>query len=284
MVLDTSFLRQLDRFELIMARKINSPFQGERQSTAGGQGLVIKDFSQYSPGDDFRKIDWKVFARTDKLYIKRYEEERNLTVHILIDFSGSMNFGQKHKKSEYAAMVGLGFAYMALKNNERFILSTFSDKIEVFKPKRGRRQLAAMVDYLSSKRSENITNFEESLGQYYKAMVKNRSMIIIISDFLYPIEQIKNTLIRFKDHQVKLIQVLDDIELNLQLEGDFKLVDSETKTHLRTFLSPYLRKNYLGALQTHNAAIQSIANQIRGQFVTVSSSNELFDTFYHILG
>ena len=181
-------------------------------------------------------------------------------------------------------MVGLGFAYMAMRNNERFILSTFSDKIEIFRPKRGRRQLAAMIDYLSEKRSENITNFEESVGQYYKAMVKNRSMIIIISDFLYPIEQIKNTMMRFKDHQVKLIQVLDPMEQDLNIEGDFKLIDSETKTQIRTFLSPYLRKQYKGALASHNAQIQDIASQIRGQFVTVNSGNELFDTFYHILG
>ncbi|MEK6875051.1 MAG: DUF58 domain-containing protein, partial [Nanoarchaeota archaeon] len=163
MVLDTTFLKQLDRFELIMSRKINSPYQGERQSIAAGSGLVLKDFTHYSAGDDFRKIDWKVFARTDKLFIKRYEEERNLTVHILVDYSGSMNFGKRIKKSEYAAMLGLGFAYMAMKNNERFLLSTFAERIDIFKPRRGRAQLAAMVDYLSAKKSENITNFEESL-------------------------------------------------------------------------------------------------------------------------
>ena len=93
-MIDTSFLHHLDRMDLIIKRKVNSNFQGERKSNEVGQGLVLQDYIQYTPGDDFRKIDWKVFARTDKLFIKRFEEERNLTVHIIIDFSASMDLAR----------------------------------------------------------------------------------------------------------------------------------------------------------------------------------------------
>ena len=205
-------------------------------------------------------------------------------MHILVDYSGSMNYGRKTKKSEYAAMIGLGFCYMAMKNNERFILSTFAEKIETFKPRKGRGQLGAAVDYLVNKRSESVTNFEDCITQYHKLMVKSRSMVIIISDFLYPTQQIQNALMRFKDHDIYLIQVLDEQELNLTMEGDFKLVDAETKTNMRTFITPYLRKTYQGALEGHIGKIKQIATSIRGHYFTVGTDKELFDTFYLIFG
>src|SRR4030042_1668123 len=123
-MIKTDFLRQLDRFSLILTKRKTSTYVGEKKSPATGKGLIFKDHTQYVPGEDFRSVDWRVFARTDKLFVKRYEEERNATVHILIDMSGSMNFGTECTKAEYASMLGLGFAYLAMKNNERFVLCT----------------------------------------------------------------------------------------------------------------------------------------------------------------
>src|SRR3989338_5656678 len=99
-MIDTSFLAQLARFSLVIKHRVLSQYAGSRQSAAFGRGTVFKDHRPYAPGDDFRNIDWKVFARTDDLYIKNYEEERNLTVHIIIDTSASMNFGSATKKIE----------------------------------------------------------------------------------------------------------------------------------------------------------------------------------------
>ena len=130
MVIKTDFLRELDEFILVVKKRVTSSFTGERRSESTGSGLIFKDYANYVYGDDFKNIDWRVFARTDKLLVKRYEEDRNLTVHIIIDFSGSMDFGSKIKKHEYASMIALGFSYIALENNERFVLSTFDDKLD----------------------------------------------------------------------------------------------------------------------------------------------------------
>ncbi|MBS3128414.1 DUF58 domain-containing protein [Candidatus Woesearchaeota archaeon] len=281
-MIDTSFLHQLDKFNLVINRKVNSNYIGERESNAVGRGLIYKDHAAYTPGDDFRTIDWRVFARTDKLYVKRYEEERNLQVHIFVDYSGSMNFGTNFKKAEFAAMIGLGYAYLSLKNNEKFVLSTFGESLERYRPKRGRQQLAAMVDYLNKKTPEGKTDIDTSLGQYRKTL-RFRSLIIIISDFLYPIESLRNTLYQFKDHEIKLIQVLDKVEKKLNLEGDFRLKDLESNAVMRTFISPYLKKRYGEQLEEHNKEIARLSEEIGAKFYSVSTDMTIFDAMFMTL-
>ncbi len=282
-MITADFLHQLERFSLIINKRITSNYVGERFSHSTGRGLIFKDHTIYAPGEDFRSIDWRVYGRTDKLYVKRYEEERNLVVHVILDFSASMGFGTLMTKSEYACMLGVGFAYLAMKNNERFVLSTFSDSLEFYKPKKGRAQLASMVDFLNNKKPKGLSKLEQSLGGY-KKLINSKSYVVIISDFLYPIEDIKRTLFLFKNHKVVLIQVLDKIEKSLDLEGDFKLKDLETNEVLRTFINPFARKQYAGMLEEHNAKIKDACSQAGAQFYSSNTGQNVFDVFYDVLG
>jgi len=282
-MITTDFLHQLDRFSLIINKRITSNYVGERFSHATGRGLIFKDHTIYAPGEDFRSIDWRVYGRTDKLYVKRYEEERNLVVHVILDFSASMGFGTNMTKAEYASMIGAGFAYLALKNNERFVLSTFSDSLEVFKPRKGRAQMASMVEFLNDKKPKGLSKLEQSLGGY-KKLINSKSYVVIVSDFLYPIEDIKRALFLFKNHKVILIQVLDKIEKNLDLEGDFKLKDLETNEVLRTYINPFARKQYSGMLQEHVDKIQGVCNEAGAQFYSANTGQNVFDVFYDVLG
>ncbi len=282
-MIDTTFLNSLDRLSLIINKKITSNYVGERETAYTGRGLVFKEHSIYSPGEDFRAIDWKVYARTDRLFVKKFEEERNLTVHIVLDMSSSMGFGlHKFSKADYASMLAIGFAYMAMKNNERFVLATFSDALELFKPRRGMRQLAAIVDYLNNKKPRGQSNFEASLAGY-KKLINSKSFVVVISDFLYDPEQIRHAASRFRNHRVVLIQVLDRMEADLNLEGDFKLIDSESRSVLRTFISPLLRKRYIDKMQEHQAKIQEICKEIGAEFYTFSTDYPIFDAFYKAL-
>lgn len=283
-MIDLSFLDHLDRLSILINKRVTSNYVGERASRYTGKGLIFKDYTTYTPGDDFRTIDWKVFARLDKLFIKRHEEERNLTLHIIIDHSASMGFGhKKFTKAEYAAMFGIGFAYMALKNNEKFVLSTFADQLDVFRPRKGKSHLAKMIEYLNKKKPAGKSQFEHSLARY-KKNISTKALVVIISDFLYTIEEIKRVLYRFKNNELILIQVLDDVEKNLQLEGDFKLVDSESKSILRTFISPLLRKNYFSMLSDHNANIQKVCSEIGAKFFSFGTDTPIFDAFYKTVG
>jgi len=282
-MIDISFLRQLDRFDMIMRKHVTSSFIGERKAPFTGRGLLFKDYTIYTPGEDLRYIDWKVFGRTDKLWIRRFEEDRNLVVHCVIDASASMDFGsKKYKKFEFASMIGLGFASVALRNNERFVLSTFSDGLEPFKPKKGRRQLVTAHAYLSEKKPRGRSNLEESMARY-KRFLGSKSMIVILSDFLYPVEQIRNTLYRYRDHQIKLVQVLDPLEVDLNVEGDFKISDMESNDVMRTFISPRLRSQYLQSMRVHNASIMKACNEVGAKFFSFPSDYPIFDAFYHML-
>lgn len=281
-MLDTNFLRHLKRMSLLIEKKVTSNYTGEHESLQTGQGIVFSDHRMYTPGDDYKYIDWKLFARTDKLHVKKFEEERALVVHIIVDYSASMNYGEKTKKYEYAAMLALGFAYMALRHNERFVLSTFSDHLEVFKPKRGARQLVAILDHLRQKKPGGVSNFEGSLVEYQKYL-KNRSLIVVVSDFLYDVDEVKRALLGFKQHEVLLIQVLDPIEKNLNLKGEFKLKDVETRGLLRTFIGPILQRSYSERLKDHQARLNNIAAQVKGKFYSVTTDVDIFDTFYAVL-
>ncbi|MBI5064948.1 DUF58 domain-containing protein [Candidatus Woesearchaeota archaeon] len=282
-MIDIEFLDHLDRMSLIINKRITSNYTGERVSKHTGEGLVFKDYTIYSPGENFRAIDWKVFGRTDKLFIKRFEEERNLTIHVIVDFSASMDFkSAKLKKSEYASMLGIGFAFMAMKNNEKFVLSTFADKLTIFRPKRGRQQLMVLLDHLNNEKPQGLSNLQESLSSY-KKVINTKSLIILISDFLYDIDQIRTTLLKLKHNEVKLIQVLDPVEADLNLDGDFKLRDLESKEQLRTYVNPYLRKQYLLNLAKHKNEILKACDEAGAEFYSFSSDKPIFDSFYEVL-
>ena len=282
-MIETDFLRHLHRMSLLITKRVTSNYVGQQASIQTGQGILFKDHGIYAPGEDYKKIDWRVYARTDKLHIKRYEAERNLTVHIILDYSGSMLYGNKEmKKYEYSSMLGIGFAYMAFRNNERFVLSTFAEQLERFKPHRGKRQLVAILDYLKTKKPQGASRFELSLRHYAKT-IKSRSLIVIISDFLYDLEEIRRSLFGFKNHDIKLIQVLDEVEKHMTLKGEFKLKDMETKNLMKASLSPFTRKQYLAKLADHSRYLKHLATQLGAQFYSVTTDKPIFDTFFEVL-
>ncbi len=281
-MINLDFLKHLDRLSLILNKRITSNYAGERESTNIGEGLIFKDYRIYAPGDEIKNIDWKVYARSDNMFVRTFEAERNITVHVVLDMSASMNFGKPIKKSDYADMIGVGFAYMALKNNEKFVVSTFSDKLEVFKAQKGRGQLMKLIDYLNRKEAAGTSNLDSSLGKY-KKWIGSKSLIVIVSDFLYDIRDIKNVLYRYKRNDIKLIQVLDQTESKLNLEGDFKLRDLESSSILRTFIGPFLRKRYFTKLEEHNAKIKEACAEVGAKFYSVSTDKPIFDVFAEVL-
>lgn len=281
-MIDLNFLKHLDRLNLIINKKVVSRMVGSRESKMSGKGLLFKDYRQYTQGEDYRSIDWKVYGRTDELFIKKYEEDRDMTIHIVLDLSSSMDFGKPMKKSEYGAMLAMGFAYLALKNNERFVVSTFSDKLTVLRARRGRKQLAAIITHLMGKKAEGQSNFDASLKQY-KSLINSKSVIIIISDFLYEVDQIKNALQRLRKSEVILVQVLDEVEAKLNLEGEFKLRDKESSSVLRTFISPFLKKQYMSRLHEHDTKIKRICDEIGAKFYIADTSTPIYEHFYKLL-
>jgi len=281
-MIDTAFLDQLTRFNLVINKRVTSNLTGPRKSIASGRGLTFKDYRIYAPGDDIRLIDWKVYARTDDLYIKAYEEERNLTVHIIIDGSASMGFGKPLSKFDYASMIGVGTAYLAIRDNEKFQFSTFADTLEIFQPRRGMSHLAAMVQHLNSIKPKGNSKLRDTVLQYRK-VIGTKSMLVLVSDFLVNIDEIREAFYLLGNHEIEIIQVLDRVEKELKYEGDMKLVDSETKGMLRTFISPRLRMDYQQHLDNHCAKIEEVCNKLNIDYNLAITDTPIFDTFYKIL-
>ena len=281
-MIDTGFLDQLTKFNLIVQKRVTSNYSGARLSSAHGRGIVMKDRRIYTPGDDFRAIDWKVYARTDKLHIRTFEEERNLNVHIILDASASMDFGGKVSKFDYASMLGIGFAYLALRQNEKVQYATFSENLQYFRPRRGMNQLAGMIDHLNKVKPDGESLLNRSLTQY-KKYISSKSYIVIISDYLLNIEEIKKALPRLGKHYVTVIQVFDPRELELAIEGDLRLHDAETKSIMHTFVTPRLRSHYKEELRDHILKIEEECNALGYKYVLAPTDKSIFDLFWEIL-
>ncbi|MFC1648023.1 DUF58 domain-containing protein [Nanoarchaeota archaeon] len=282
-MIELEFLRQLDSFQLAMKRKVHSQYQGARETKQFGSGLVFKDYREYVPGDDTRFVDWKVYGRTNKLFIKRFEEERNMVVHIIVDASASMNYGSHNiTKFDYANMIGIGFAYMALRNNEKFNFITFAEKLDLLRPRKGMDQLMSIVDHLNKRKANGKSKFRQSMEAYKKA-IRSKSLIVIISDFLYDVDEFKEVVNRYKRSDVMVIQVLDPAEKELNLEGDVILKDSELDTRLRTFISRRTVKKYSDKLEDHTAKLSNACEQVDAAFISVTTDTPIFDVFYNVL-
>lgn len=281
-MIDTKFLDQLGRFHLIVHKRVTSNYAGEKRSIAEGRGIVFKDHRIYAPGDDIRSIDWKVFARTDDLYVRRYEEERNMVVHVIVDSSASMNYGKKITKFDYASMIGVGFAYLAMKENQKFEFSTFADSLNISSPKKGMHQLASTVSYINTLKPAGMSRLGDAIIRY-KRTIRSRSLIVLVSDFLFPIEEIRDALFMLGNHDIKVVQVLDKSEEELKLSGDFKLHDSETRSILKTLISPRLRMNYQHKMEDHMTNIGKICDKLDIDFFTITTDTPIFDAFYRIL-
>ncbi len=278
-MIQSDFLDELKKFSLVVNKRVTSKYSGERKSSYSGNGTIFKDHRIYTLGDNYKAIDWRVFARTDDLYIKVFEEERNLDVHIILDASNSMH----HRgKFDYAGKIAIGMAFLAMKNNEKVHFASFGTKVEPFKGRKGLKQIVSMMDHFNSLRPAGQTNIISAL-QEYSSYIRTKSLVVIVSDFLYPNETLEKALhyIR-KGHKVKLVQILDEEEVEMPLSGDFKFIDSESKVVLRTYVSKRLQEQYKERLEGHTHEVRELAALHGFTFLSFSTETPLFDSFFEL--
>ena len=280
-MISPDFLRNLDRFNLIISKRINSKYFGSRASDQQGRGSQLSDHRIYSQGDDFKLINWNIYAKTENLYIKRFDEERNLTVHVIIDQSASMNYGDP-KKFEYASMLGVGFAYLSLKQNEKFRFATFSKDINVFQSKKTLHHVGTMIDYLENLELKGGSNFTKSMTNY-KPSIRTKSLIIIISDFLFDPKVLEEGLLRLGNQEIKVIQLLDETEKNINISGNVKLKDIETEETMNTYISQRLISEYESSLQKHVSELRKVCLRMKADFYSINTKEPIFDSFYKML-
>jgi uncharacterized protein (DUF58 family) len=280
MTIDPEFLDELDRFDSSMKRETTSQYQGEQESPDVGEGLTFSDYRRYAPGDDTRLIDWKLYARTEEYFIKQYEEERNLTVHVLVDSSESMDFGEGDEhKFEYAAKLGLGFCYLTAQENNDFRFSTFGEGFERLDTGRSNSgELLRVIDLLNETQLGGRTEFRGAL-ESYTASISSRSLVVVLSDFLGDIDDIEEGLASLARNELVTAQVLSPDELDPEVVGDTVFEEPETEQELRTYFGGRLAQQYRTRLGQFTDAVAERASDLRATHALVNTGDDFFDAF-----
>jgi uncharacterized protein (DUF58 family) len=280
MTIDPDFLDELDRFDSSLKRETTSQYQGEQESPDVGEGLTFSDYRRYAPGDDTRLIDWKLYARTEEYYIKQYEEERNLTVHVLVDSSDSMDFGEGDEhKFEYAAKLGLGFCYLTAEENNDFRFSTFGDDFERLDTGRSNRgELLRIIDLLNDQELGGRTDFRDAL-ESYTASISSRSLVVVLSDFLGELDDIEEGLAALARNELVTAQVLSPDELDPDVVGDTVFEEPETQQELRTYFGGRLAQQYQSRLEQFTGEVAERASDLRATHALVDTGDDFFDAF-----
>ena len=222
-------LKQVRQIEIRTKGLVNQVFSGEYHSVFKGRGMEFSEVREYNFGDDIRNIDWNVTARFGHPYIKIFEEERELTVILLVDLSGSLAFGTIDKtKQQIAAELSAILAFSALKNNDKVGLFLFSDKIEKFiPPRKGRKHVLRIIrELLSFKPEGRMTNIKAAL-EYMNHAVKKKSIVFLISDFM---DEGYEKILRIvgKKHDLIGIVINDQREKSIPKMGLVKFTDAES--------------------------------------------------------
>jgi uncharacterized protein (DUF58 family) len=222
-------LKKVKRIEIATRGLVNEVFSGEYHSVFKGRGMEFSEVREYQVGDDIRNIDWNVSARMGHPYVKVFDEERELTVMLLVDVSSSGNFGTTQQmKGEIAAELCAVLAFSAIKNNDKVGLMIFSDKIEKFIPPRKGKQhvLRVIREILFFKPDDSQTDLNVAL-EYLSKVIKRRSIVFLISDFLTE-EYEKSLQVANKKHDIISIDIIDPREIELPNIGFLELEDAET--------------------------------------------------------
>lgn len=269
-------LGQLLPFELRAKTIAEGVMSGMHRSPNQGLSVEFAEHRQYVPGEPVRHLDWKVFGRSDKLYLKRYVQETNLDVVLLVDGSGSMRFGtlaikegwggtaasrtaRVWTKFDHATAISAAFAYLCLKQRDRVGVGIFAEDLRAqLRRSNAREQWRSVVQVLSTDPVEGAANLVK-VADRTVAKVTNRSLIVLLSDFLGPVEALREGLARFRHrgHDVILVQVLDRQEMRFRLDEPAPFIGLEGEAMLQVDPAS-IREAYLAALRAHLDAIDRI--------------------------
>jgi uncharacterized protein (DUF58 family) len=262
--IDPATLMQLKSLELRAKHVVQGFMTGLNRSPYHGFSVEFTEYRQYTQGDDLRHLDWKLFARTDRYYIKRFEDETNLRCLLLLDASKSMNFGSVgYTKSEYAKTLAATFAYFLANQRDAVGLATFAAEIEDFIPPRFRSgHLRRLMVSLERNADGSTTHLAKPLEQIAERLNK-RGMLVLISDLLAPLETLELSLgsLTVRGQDVVVFHILDPEELQFQFGAPELFVDLETDRRL--YVDPAaIRKEYLSRLGEHLKSIEGICARL----------------------
>ncbi len=228
-MLPEELIKKIRYIQIFSSRAVNASFAGQYESVFKGRGMQFDEVREYTPGDDIRDIDWNVTARTGKAYIKRFVEEREMTLLFAVDLSASGEFGTVNKmKNELAAEFCAVLAFAASKNNDKVGLLIFTDRIELYiPPKKGSRHVLRLIrELLAFEMPKRKTDIPLGLD-YVAKVLRKRATVFVVSDFIETGYKKSLSLLN-KRHDVVAVPVRDRVEMAMPNVGLIELEDAET--------------------------------------------------------
>lgn len=273
-------LKKVRKLEIKTRRKVDATFAGEYHSAFKGQGLEFDEVRLYQYGDDIRSIDWNVTAKSGDVYIKKFKEEREQTMFVLFDISGSEDFGNgDESKMQVGTEIAAILAFSAMKNNDKIGLATFTDRVErYFTPRKGRSHILAIIrGLLVHKMRSNKTNIAAAVDWVSKTL-KRKSVFILISDFLDENYETSVKLLARK-HEVILIRLFNPNEVMRAGAGMIPAYDAESGQHVWINSGDGGFRNQVGKkFEEIEAALRSLGKRQNIDFLTIDTSQDYIHT------
>ena len=279
---DEAFLRRLEQLELASRRLTAGRMKGERRSVRRGQSVEFADYRTYASGDDLRQLDWNAYARLEKLFVKLFVEEEDVTVHVLVDASRSMDFGEPNKL-DFARRAAAALAYLGLAHLDRVSVAYLGDgHASLLRPLRGKSRVVEVFRFLASPREERRTGLADA-ARDYASKLRGRGPLILISDlmdagYLEALRSLAGTRC-----QLSILHVLAPEELVPDVAPDARLVDSETGVGIDVSADTDLVERYQERLAGWQAELSDFTSRRGGAYVPVPSDLELADLLFDVL-
>ncbi len=250
--------------QIYTSKAVNDVLAGEYRSVFKGQGMEFEEVRDYQVGDEIRSIDWNVTARMGTPFVKRFREERELTVMFAVDLSASGNFGSTDKlKNEVAAELCALLAFSAIKNNDKIGLIVFSDQVELYiPPAKGTSHVLRLIkELLAFEPHKGETNIAEAL-EYLGKVCRKQTVVFLISDFLD--EGYESALrVIAKRHDVTAVSIVDPVELKMPKVGLVELEDAETGEQIQIDTgSAAFRRNYQARNQARGEELKTVFSKV----------------------
>ena len=275
--LDPAIFATVDNLEMLARFIVEGFMIGLHRSPYHGFSVEFSSYRKYSPGDEPRYVDWKLFGKTDRLYVKQFEENTNLVCTLCVDCSGSMKVGDKNlTKFKYATSLAAALAYLLLKQGDAVGLVAFSEReVEVVRPRSRTNYLARLLAVLARIEPRAETNIHSGLAGVAERM-RRRGLVVLISDFFADIDDLVEQLkrLRYRGHEVIAFQILTTDERDFPFKDLVEFIDAETDERLITQTS-YVADSYRKALGEHQERLRSVCRDHNIDLVELTTADNL---------
>ena len=276
-LLDPAFMARLDQLDVMSRKMLAGKMKGERRSKRRGQSVEFADYRNYVVGDDLRFIDWNIYARLDRLFLKLFLEEEDLALYVLVDVSKSCDYGMPNK-AFYLKQVAAALGYIGLVNYNRVSMVAMADGIvDETGALRGRRRVAQMIDFLQKLQPSGASHFTEACRRF-ALQHRQKGVCVVLSDFF--IKEGFETGLRYVaggKYDLFCVQVLSPQEIDPDLQGDLKLRDVEDEDMAEVSITQPLVKQYKSNLNAYCLALKDFVTRRGGTYLFTSTAVP-FDT------